>query len=70
MKAALRIHEGQQVVVFMDGVSLTGQLEDVTVDGVKLIRASAAVDGGREPVSVDGTAFVPAHAVVWVQVIP
>lgn len=68
MKHALRIHVGQRVVVFMDGLTLSGRLDEATPDGVRLVRASAITEG-REPIDVDGVAFIPAASIAWVQVV-
>lgn len=63
----LRNQRGQTVSVFLDGVTLQGVLWEATADGLELRDAHAVTDGGDA--DVPGEVHVPAHSIVWVQVV-
>lgn len=64
----LKIHRGQAVHVYLDGVTFQGVLVDVAADSVSL-RDVSVVDGTGST-AMPGPVVLPVASVAWVAVIP
>lgn len=64
----LKVHRGQTVHVYLDGVTFEGVLVDVTADSVSLREVS--VLDGRDRSSLPGPVVVATASIVWAAVIP
>lgn len=65
----LRIHRGEHVSVFMDGATMQGVLTGTSFDGLTLSDARIFAEGAADWTDLEGSVFVPALSVSWVQVI-
>lgn len=64
----LKVHRGQTVHIYLDGINLQGVLTDVAADSVSLRDAVATEPNGT--VELPGPAVVSTSAILWAAVIP
>lgn len=64
----LKNHRGQNVHVYLDGVTFQGVLMDVTADSVSL--RGVDVLGGDGTAELPGTVVIATASIVWAAVIP
>lgn len=63
----LKVHRGQTVHVYLDGVTFEGVLVDVAPDSVALRNVTARADGGAG--ELPGPVVIATASIIWAAVI-